>query len=131
MVLHLWGGSPRQWGGYFTFPLGTTQGKVLEPSVKGGECGVNEGRLIYPCLLSPQYMGCVEVLQSMRALDFNTRTQVTRLVERPGYCWSPRVGEVTEVSVRRRREVEHLVVVLVATYHWMAKRIETKLQKCV
>lgn len=27
---------------------------------------------------SPQYMGCVEVLQSMRALDFNTRTQVTR-----------------------------------------------------
>lgn len=28
----------------------------------------------------PQYMGCVEVLQSMRALDFNTRTQVTRLV---------------------------------------------------
>ncbi|KAG9345390.1 hypothetical protein JZ751_009937 [Albula glossodonta] len=25
------------------------------------------------------YMGCVEVLQSMRALDFNTRTQVTRL----------------------------------------------------
>ncbi|XP_020565877.1 SHC-transforming protein 1 isoform X1 [Oryzias latipes] len=24
------------------------------------------------------YMGCVEVLQSMRALDFNTRTQVTR-----------------------------------------------------
>lgn len=32
-----------------------------------------------PCP-SPQYMGCVEVLQSMRALDFNTRTQVTRLV---------------------------------------------------
>lgn len=27
---------------------------------------------------SLQYMGCVEVLQSMRALDFNTRTQVTR-----------------------------------------------------
>lgn len=25
-------------------------------------------------------MGCVEVLQSMRALDFNTRTQVTRSV---------------------------------------------------
>uniref|UniRef100_A0AAY4AKT9 SHC-transforming protein 1 n=2 Tax=Denticeps clupeoides TaxID=299321 RepID=A0AAY4AKT9_9TELE len=25
-----------------------------------------------------KYMGCVEVLQSMRALDFNTRTQVTR-----------------------------------------------------
>ncbi|KAI4828654.1 hypothetical protein KUCAC02_022733 [Chaenocephalus aceratus] len=25
-----------------------------------------------------QYMGCIEVLKSMRALDFNTRTQVTR-----------------------------------------------------
>ncbi|XP_042628327.1 SHC-transforming protein 1-like isoform X2 [Cyprinus carpio] len=25
-----------------------------------------------------RYMGCVEVMQSMRALDFNTRTQVTR-----------------------------------------------------
>lgn len=70
-------------------------------------------------------MGCVEVLQSMRALDFNTRTQVTRLVERV-----LRVGEVTEVSVRRRRrEVEHLVVVLVAISHRMAKRIERKLQK--
>lgn len=29
-------------------------------------------------LFFAQYMGCVEVLQSMRALDFNTRTQVTR-----------------------------------------------------
>lgn len=29
-------------------------------------------------LFPGQYMGCVEVLQSMRALDFNTRTQVTR-----------------------------------------------------
>lgn len=29
-------------------------------------------------LFSGQYMGCVEVLQSMRALDFGTRTQVTR-----------------------------------------------------
>lgn len=28
--------------------------------------------------LSPQYMGCIEVLRSMRSLDFNTRTQVTR-----------------------------------------------------
>lgn len=32
----------------------------------------------------PQYMGCVEVLQSMRALDFNTRTQVTRLAGEGG-----------------------------------------------
>lgn len=30
------------------------------------------------CSLSPQYMGCIEVLRSMRSLDFNTRTQVTR-----------------------------------------------------
>uniref|UniRef100_A0A8C4R4M7 PID domain-containing protein n=1 Tax=Eptatretus burgeri TaxID=7764 RepID=A0A8C4R4M7_EPTBU len=25
-----------------------------------------------------QYMGCIEVMKSMRALDFTTRTQVTR-----------------------------------------------------
>lgn len=29
-------------------------------------------------LLFFQYMGCIEVLKSMRSLDFNTRTQVTR-----------------------------------------------------
>ncbi|XP_072888967.1 SHC-transforming protein 1-like isoform X3 [Hemitrygon akajei] len=29
-------------------------------------------------LYSVRYLGCVEVLQSMRSLDFNTRTQVTR-----------------------------------------------------
>ncbi|XP_041031296.1 SHC-transforming protein 4-like isoform X3 [Carcharodon carcharias] len=29
-------------------------------------------------LYAVRYMGCVEVLQSMRSLDFNTRTQVTR-----------------------------------------------------
>ncbi|XP_051896400.1 SHC-transforming protein 1-like isoform X2 [Pristis pectinata] len=29
-------------------------------------------------LYTVRYMGCVEVLQSMRSLDFNTRTQVTR-----------------------------------------------------
>uniref|UniRef100_A0A665VLD5 SHC-transforming protein 1 n=1 Tax=Echeneis naucrates TaxID=173247 RepID=A0A665VLD5_ECHNA len=34
-----------------------------------------------------RYMGCVEVLQSMRALDFNTRTQVTRLLKKGSvYC---------------------------------------------
>uniref|UniRef100_A0A670XW33 SH2 domain-containing protein n=1 Tax=Pseudonaja textilis TaxID=8673 RepID=A0A670XW33_PSETE len=26
----------------------------------------------------PQYMGCIEILRSMRSLDFNTRTQVTK-----------------------------------------------------
>uniref|UniRef100_A0A2K5RF52 SHC adaptor protein 2 n=1 Tax=Cebus imitator TaxID=2715852 RepID=A0A2K5RF52_CEBIM len=30
------------------------------------------------CSLSWQYMGCIEVLRSMRSLDFSTRTQVTR-----------------------------------------------------
>lgn len=30
------------------------------------------------CLPPLQYMGCIEVLKSMRSLDFNTRTQVTR-----------------------------------------------------
>lgn len=48
------------------------------------------------------YMGCVEVLQSMRALDFNTRTQVTRLVERRVHCCSFRIPELTESSVRGR-----------------------------
>uniref|UniRef100_A0A8C5T974 SHC adaptor protein 4 n=1 Tax=Malurus cyaneus samueli TaxID=2593467 RepID=A0A8C5T974_9PASS len=33
---------------------------------------------VLPFLCFPQYMGCIEVLQSMRSLDFGTRTQVTR-----------------------------------------------------
>lgn len=37
-------------------------------------CDTNAVAFLFP----GQYMGCVEVLQSMRALDFNTRTQVTR-----------------------------------------------------
>lgn len=43
-----------------------------------GRWGVKLGALWADPALPPQYMGCVEVLQSMRALDFNTRTQVTR-----------------------------------------------------
>lgn len=35
-----------------------------------------EASLTSPPVL--QYMGCIEVLRSMRSLDFNTRTQVTR-----------------------------------------------------
>uniref|UniRef100_A0A8C0U0Z2 SHC adaptor protein 2 n=1 Tax=Cyanistes caeruleus TaxID=156563 RepID=A0A8C0U0Z2_CYACU len=31
-----------------------------------------------PRVPHPTYMGCIEVLRSMRSLDFNTRTQVTR-----------------------------------------------------
>lgn len=48
------------------------------------EVVLSEGQLwVGLCLLidhplSPQYMGCIEVLRSMRSLDFNTRTQVTR-----------------------------------------------------
>lgn len=52
----------------------------------------------------------------MRALDFNTRTQVTRLVERQVYCWS---------LVWRRRKGGHLVVVLMVTSHGVAKRPES------
>lgn len=56
-----------------------TVGRAWSP-----ECS---GRVRSPCqphraagsLVSlPQYMGCIEVLRSMRSLDFNTRTQVTR-----------------------------------------------------
>ena len=42
---------------------------------------------------SPQYMGCVEVLQSMRALDFNTRTQDTWLGGLGEEGGSPRIHE--------------------------------------
>ena len=43
-------------------------------------CGPKLGSagLVLTCALSPQYMGCIEVLRSMRSLDFSTRTQVTR-----------------------------------------------------
>lgn len=43
-----------------------------------GRWGAKLGALWADPALPCQYMGCVEVLQSMRALDFNTRTQVTR-----------------------------------------------------
>lgn len=68
-------------------PVGTgsRQGLVLtphprDPKERGGALCAGIGELadwLSPAW-SPQYMGCVEVLQSMRALDFNTRTQVTR-----------------------------------------------------
>lgn len=34
--------------------------------------------IFLPLVFSLQYMGCIEVLKSMRSLDFTTRTQVTR-----------------------------------------------------
>ncbi|XP_015283404.1 PREDICTED: SHC-transforming protein 4 [Gekko japonicus] len=58
--------------------LGTEESALLTKPVKdlgrkGGETGLESG-LSY----SIRYMGCIEVLQSMRSLDFGTRTQVTR-----------------------------------------------------
>lgn len=38
-------------------------------------------------------------------------------MERQVYRWSPRISEVTEVSVTGRREVGRLVVVLMVTSH--------------
>lgn len=42
------------------------------------------------CIVKPmflffafQYLGCIEVLRSMRSLDFTTRSQITRYVEEP------------------------------------------------
>uniref|UniRef100_A0A8C5TCV8 SHC adaptor protein 4 n=1 Tax=Malurus cyaneus samueli TaxID=2593467 RepID=A0A8C5TCV8_9PASS len=48
--------------------------------VRGAEEAAPAGRQdrVLPFLCFPQYMGCIEVLQSMRSLDFGTRTQVTR-----------------------------------------------------
>lgn len=69
---------------------------------------------------SPQYMGCVEVLQSMRALDFNTRTQVTRLVGVGGGGWQSQ-------DSRGVGRMGHLVVVM--AFLWVVKRVERKLGK--
>lgn len=86
--------------------------------------GLGEAADLFSFPVSHQYMGCVEVLQSMRALDFNTRTQVTRLVGRHVDCGSPRISEALG---RRRREVGHLVVTLVVPYLWVVRRIKRKL----
>uniref|UniRef100_A0A8C2ZEF0 SHC-transforming protein 1 n=1 Tax=Cyclopterus lumpus TaxID=8103 RepID=A0A8C2ZEF0_CYCLU len=49
------------------------EGASRKARVEGGQLGGDEWTRH-----GSFYMGCVEVLQSMRALDFNTRTQVTR-----------------------------------------------------
>lgn len=69
---------------------------------------------------SPQYMGCVEVLQSMRALDFNTRTQVTRLVGSGAECGTPGASE-------GRWGAGPLLMGLVMVYLWVVKGMERKL----
>ncbi|XP_009948490.1 PREDICTED: SHC-transforming protein 1, partial [Leptosomus discolor] len=65
--------------------LAPASGGVASPDSAGPGAGCTRGWL-HPDdkVMGPgvsyhvRYMGCVEVLQSMRALDFNTRTQVTR-----------------------------------------------------
>ncbi|KAI1901505.1 hypothetical protein AGOR_G00035120 [Albula goreensis] len=57
-----------EWTRHGSFVNKPTRGWLHADSVLSG-AGVS---------YSVRYMGCVEVLQSMRALDFNTRTQVTR-----------------------------------------------------
>uniref|UniRef100_A0A8C3G007 SHC-transforming protein 2 n=1 Tax=Chrysemys picta bellii TaxID=8478 RepID=A0A8C3G007_CHRPI len=43
-----------------------------------GNRGTKLGRSHSDSVVKQGYMGCIEVLRSMRSLDFNTRTQVTR-----------------------------------------------------
>ncbi|XP_047908281.1 SHC-transforming protein 4 isoform X2 [Anser cygnoides] len=50
-------------------PAGRQDGALVCSSENTGEPGAT---------YSVRYMGCIEVLQSMRSLDFGTRTQVTR-----------------------------------------------------
>ena len=53
-------------------------GCSLEGAWVHGGLQLGSAGLLLTCALSPQYMGCIEVLRSMRSLDFSTRTQVTR-----------------------------------------------------
>ena len=57
---------------------GGHQGGSLEGAWVHGGPQLGSAGLLLTCALSPQYMGCIEVLRSMRSLDFSTRTQVTR-----------------------------------------------------
>uniref|UniRef100_A0A8B9QZX0 SHC adaptor protein 4 n=1 Tax=Anas platyrhynchos TaxID=8839 RepID=A0A8B9QZX0_ANAPL len=50
-------------------PVGRQDGALVRSGESAGEPGAMYG---------VRYMGCIEVLQSMRSLDFGTRTQVTR-----------------------------------------------------
>ncbi|XP_071899358.1 SHC-transforming protein 4 isoform X2 [Anas platyrhynchos] len=50
-------------------PAGRQDGALVRSGESAGEPGAMYG---------VRYMGCIEVLQSMRSLDFGTRTQVTR-----------------------------------------------------
>ncbi|NXN50638.1 SHC4 protein, partial [Rynchops niger] len=50
-------------------PVGRQDRSLVQSGESAGEPGTTYG---------VRYMGCIEVLQSMRSLDFGTRTQVTR-----------------------------------------------------
>ncbi|KAM5172978.1 SHC-transforming protein 4 [Mantella aurantiaca] len=54
--------------------LSDTEKSAPEPNISCTK-HVNMGPVLCYCV---KYMGCIEVLQSMRSLDFGTRTQVTR-----------------------------------------------------
>ncbi|XP_063202950.1 SHC-transforming protein 4 isoform X3 [Chroicocephalus ridibundus] len=57
------------WGAEEAAPVGRQDRSLVQSSESAGEPGKTYG---------VRYMGCIEVLQSMRSLDFGTRTQVTR-----------------------------------------------------
>uniref|UniRef100_A0A6G1S1T4 SHC adaptor protein 4 n=1 Tax=Hypotaenidia okinawae TaxID=2861861 RepID=A0A6G1S1T4_9GRUI len=57
------------WGAEEAAPVGRQDRSLVQSGENVGELGMT---------YSVRYMGCIEVLQSMRSLDFGTRTQVTR-----------------------------------------------------
>ncbi|XP_075288177.1 SHC-transforming protein 4 isoform X3 [Opisthocomus hoazin] len=57
------------WGAEEAAPVGRQHQSLTQSGENVGEPGTTYG---------VRYMGCIEVLQSMRSLDFGTRTQVTR-----------------------------------------------------
>ncbi|KAJ6669680.1 hypothetical protein lerEdw1_000229 [Lerista edwardsae] len=62
-------------------PLGSedwNQGSSLANKVSQGWLHSNEKILGPGVTYIVKYLGCIEVLRSMRSLDFNTRTQITR-----------------------------------------------------
>lgn len=71
MVLRMGAGAIAGW--WEGRAVGSLEGAWVHGGPQLGSAG-----LVLTCALSPQYMGCIEVLRSMRSLDFSTRTQVTR-----------------------------------------------------
>lgn len=67
-----------QWAPSPRWQEGRSTGVSLEGAWVHGGPQLGSVGPVLTCALSPQYMGCIEVLRSMRSLDFSTRTQVTR-----------------------------------------------------